>query len=132
MWLIEIKRVPDAVFAESVRPVTPDKVRGLQATAVKSFAIGKGKELYACVGLMSEGLLAQHAVAWIVMLRGRTITLSDLRASKVLVQAFAKLHSFRLFADIAPGDVEGAKFARFCGFTPTGITGKFDVYRQVA
>lgn len=131
MWLVELDKVSDEMFNRAKVDVAEPLRQTLRERSHKVFAIGKTEDPFLIVGVMPLTMLSSTAVAWAMFLRDTTLTFRDIREGARLVRKFSTMHSFELLADIGPEDEVGAKFARFCGFIPTGISENFDVYRQV-
>ena len=131
MWLVELDKVSDAMFDRAKAEVDEPLRTTLRDRSHKVFAIGKTDDPFLIVGVMPLTMLSTTAVAWAMFLEDTTLTFSDIREGARLLRKFDAMHEYELLADIGPQDEIGAKFARFCGFVPTGISETFDVYKQV-
>ena len=131
MWLVELDKVSDEMFERAKAEVDEPLRQTLRDRSHKVFAVGKTDDPFLILGVMPLTMLSTTAVAWAMFLRGTDLSFGDIRDGARLLRKFDAMHEYSLLADIGPQDEVGAKFARFCGFVPTGISETFDVYEQV-
>lgn len=79
---------------------------------------GKGTP-YGVIGLMPGSLISPETVLWFSMFKDVTPSRAQLRQGRKLLRGFFyKKAPMKFKAEIFVGDEVGARFAKFCGFTP--------------
>ncbi len=131
MWLVELDKVSDAMFDRSKAEVDEPLRQTLRDRSHKVFAVGITNDPFLILGVMPLTMLSTTAVAWAMFLEGTELSFGNIREGARLLKQFNDMHDYTLLADIGIQDEVGAKFARFCGFIPTGISENHDVYKQV-